>query len=142
MSDTSPTLRIGQLAEETGMSVEALRYYERIRLLPAALRTSGGMRLYDERAAERVRFIRQAQRNGLSLADIRALLALRDRGKCREVLKLLTERITNIDAQVAELTSFRRVLDGYAEQCRRAQRRAREPECPVVNELGKAKKKA
>ena len=133
-------MRIGQLADAVSMSVEALRYYERIGLLPAAPRTSGGMRRYDEGALERVRFIKQAQRNGLSLADIRALLAVQDTGKCRQVLKLLGQRIATIDEQLAELTSFRQVLDGYAEQCRRAQRRAREPDCPVVSELGRARK--
>lgn len=121
------------------MSVEALRYYERIGLLPAAPRTGGGMRRYDERAVERVRFIRQAQRNGLSLKDIKALLAFQDKGKCKQVLKLLADRIETIDEQLAELAAFRQVLDGYAEKCRQAQRRAGEPECPVVSELGKAK---
>ena len=124
------------------MTVEALRYYERIGLLPSAPRTDGGMRRYDERAIERVRFIKQAQRNGLSLKDIKALLAFRDKGRCQQVLKLLAERIGIIDQQIAELTSFREVLDGYAEKCRQAQRRAGEPECPVVGELGRVKGKA
>lgn len=122
------------------MTAEALRYYERIGLLPTAPRTNGGMRSYDERAVERVQFIKQAQRNGLSLKDIKALLAFRDKGKCQQVLKLLAERIGIIDAHIVELTSFREVLDGYAEKCRQAQRRAGEPDCPVVSELGRAKR--
>jgi|SRR3954470_15681073 MerR family copper efflux transcriptional regulator len=122
------------------MSVEALRYYERIGLLPTMPRTGGGMRRYDERAVERVRFIKQAQRNGLSLKDIKSLLSFQDKGKCKQVLKLLAERIGTIDTQLAELTSFRALLDSYAEKCRQAQRRAGEPDCPVVNELGSAKR--
>ena len=121
------------------MSVEAVRYYERLGLLAPAPRTNGGLRVYREGDLERIRFIKQAQRNGLSLKDIKSLLALGDKGKCKQVLKLLAERIRTIDHQLAELNSFREVLDGYAEKCREAQRRAGEPNCPVVDQLGKGR---
>ena len=133
-------MKIGQLAERVGVSVEGLRYYERIGLLPRAPRTESGVRLYDDRAVERVRFIKQAQRNGLSLADIKALLAFQQGGQCRQVLALLAERGAAIDAQVEELTSFRQTLDAFAQKCRAAQRRAGNPACPVVDELGGAKR--
>lgn len=137
---TPVTLRIGQLAEEAGVSVEALRYYERIGLLPRPPRSRGGMRQYGPRELERLRFIRQAQRNGLRLQDIRELLACRDSrdaARCRRVLTLLRKRIAMLDEQLEELSTFRSVLHGYAERCERAHVGRADPDCPIVDELGR-----
>ena len=142
MSENEKALRIGELAQRGGTSVAALRYYERIGLLPQALRSEGGMRRYGDDAVERLAFIKQAQRNGLSLADIRSLLAFRDRGganRCRQVLGLLRERISGIEGQVRELRAFRGVLQRYATQCERAQQHSAGADCPVVFKLGEQK---
>jgi DNA-binding transcriptional MerR regulator len=69
-------------AAEAGVSPDTLRYYERLGLDRPA-RTTSGYGVYDVRTAERVRFIKGAQRTGLRLADIRDLLAIRDRGQAR-----------------------------------------------------------
>jgi len=61
--------RIGEVASRTGVSIDALRYYEKRRLLGRAKRSSGGFRLFANDAVERVLFIRQAQELGFSLAE-------------------------------------------------------------------------
>ncbi len=64
-------LKIGEVAAQTGLSVDALRYYERLGLLPRAARTPSGYRLYDRRVIERVDFIKRAHRVGFTLEEIR-----------------------------------------------------------------------
>ena len=70
---TGRVLRIGELAVASGLTRDALRYYERKGLLPRSRRTSGGFREYDSGAVDRVRFIKQAQAHGLTLRGIRDL---------------------------------------------------------------------
>jgi len=67
-------IRIGEVAERAGVSIDTVRYYERRRLLPRAPRTRGGFRVFAGDAVERVRFIKQAQELGFSLDEISALL--------------------------------------------------------------------
>jgi hypothetical protein len=63
--------RIGEIAQHAGVSVPAVRYYERLGLLVKALRTDSGSRRYPAEAIERIRFVKQAQANGFTLAEIR-----------------------------------------------------------------------
>lgn len=102
--------RISQLAAMTGVPASTLRFHEQVGLLPAS-RTPGGYREYDDADVERVRFIAAAKRLALPLEQIRDLLAVWDGGVCRDVsaslAPLLTERITAVDARVAELIALR-----------------------------------
>ena len=68
------TVTIGKLAKDIGIGAGALRYYERLGLLPPASRTASGYRVYDSDAATRLRFIRRAQALGFSLEGIAELL--------------------------------------------------------------------
>jgi DNA-binding transcriptional MerR regulator len=61
---------ITQLAGELGVRSDTLRFYERSGLIPSAGRTEGGYRLYDDTVADRVRFIKAAQRSGLRLREM------------------------------------------------------------------------
>jgi DNA-binding transcriptional MerR regulator len=74
-----PALTIGRVAQATGSKVQTIRYYEQIGLLPAPERSRGNQRLYDDRAVERLAFIRHARGLGFSLDAIRDLLDLADR---------------------------------------------------------------
>lgn len=65
------TFQIGTLATRSGMTPDALRYYERLGLLPRAHRTSGGFRVYTDQALDRLRFIKRARTLGLTLQEIR-----------------------------------------------------------------------
>lgn len=113
---TRPEWTITQLARQTGLTPDALRYYERIGLLPPPERTSGAHRRYGPDALDRVRFIQGAQRLGLSLAEISDLLTVRDTGTCpcEPAGALLRRHITTIDAELDRLTALRDELVAMA----------------------------
>jgi MerR family mercuric resistance operon transcriptional regulator len=106
-------LTVSSLAEQVGLRPHTLRYYERVGLLPAPARNAAGYRLYDEAVADRLRFIRGAQRFGLRLADIRELLQALDHGRCPcgHTEALLRERMAEIDAELGRLQALRAELD-------------------------------
>jgi|SRR5215204_5439260 len=98
-------MRIGELTERSGVPSTALRYYEQTGLLPAPSRTSSGYRIYEADALPRLKFIRAAQAVGLSLADIREILRIRDSGSapCGHVVALLEKRRAEVAARIREL---------------------------------------
>ncbi|MCM0674153.1 heavy metal-responsive transcriptional regulator [Micromonospora phytophila] len=102
-------MRIGELAEATGTTTKTLRFYEASGLLPPAARTSVGYRDYGEDAVGRLDFIRRGRAAGLTLAQIRDILTVRDTGHapCGHVRQLLAQRLDAIDAQVADLHALR-----------------------------------
>jgi DNA-binding transcriptional MerR regulator len=102
-------LRVAELASLVGLSADSIRYYERIGLLPPPARTPAGYRTYDATAVDRLHFIQGAQRLGLHLSDIRELLSVRDTGvcACEPAEQLLRRRLTDLDAEVARLTTLR-----------------------------------
>lgn len=102
-------LTVSKLAERVGSTPSALRYYERIGLLPEPRRSEGGYRLYDDAAEERVKFIKRAQRFGLRLDEISELLAIRERGQCPcgHTRDLLAGRLAEIDREMAGLVRLR-----------------------------------
>lgn len=83
---------IGELACLTGVSVEAIRYYERIKLMPRPPRTPGGRRAYDGGSLQMLAFIKRSRELGFSLDDIRALLALRASQPCCVDVKAIAAR--------------------------------------------------
>ncbi len=134
-------LRIGELAERAGVTRDALRYYERLGLLPSSRRTAGGFRLYPASTLESIQFIKQAQAHGLSLSEIRELRGFQDRNgreRCRQVHRLLAQKLGEVDAKVVQLQQFRATLRNYLQQCERALKEtAADLECPVVGEFSK-----
>jgi DNA-binding transcriptional MerR regulator len=96
-------LRIGELSAQSGVTCDALRYYERVGLMPRARRTSGGFRMYPAGTLEHLRFIKQAQIHGLTLREIRELLGFQQRPgreRCRQVQRLLTRKLADVDARL------------------------------------------
>jgi DNA-binding transcriptional MerR regulator len=131
-------LRIGELAAESGLSRDTLRYYERLGLLAPAKRTAGNFRAYEPAALERVRFIKTAQSHGLSLREIRELLGSPDRGgrdRCRRVRDLLAHRLGELEQKREELDAFCAALRHHLEMCERALASRRDTACPVVDDL-------
>jgi DNA-binding transcriptional MerR regulator len=112
------SLTVSTLGSRVGLSADTVRYYERLGLLPAAARTAAGYRQYGEDAIGRLRFIRQAQRIGLRLREIRELLAICDDGlcPCGHCEALLRQRMAEIDAKVAELQTMRAELARLVER--------------------------
>ena len=137
-----PTLRIGELATRSGLTPDALRYYERLGLMPRARRTAGGFRVYPVDTTERIEFIKQAQANGLSLTEIRELLGFRDRGdrnRCRQVQQLLARKIEDLEGKLMQLQEFKQTLEAYRRECEEAQRQMTD-ECPFVEHLGRSRR--
>jgi len=98
-------MQIKTLAERTGLSDSAIRYYESIGLLPAPQRRPNGYRDYDEADVSRLQFVAGARALDFSLDDIAEILALRDRREapCRVVLNLLREKEEEITRRITEL---------------------------------------
>lgn len=114
-------MKIGELAERQHVSAKTIRYYESIGLLRDPERTSSGYRNYDETAAERLQFIRDAQSSGLTLAEIASVLELKEagQGSCAHTAALLDRHLDEIDDQIERLQTARVAL---AELAQRAQR--------------------
>lgn len=112
---------IGELAERTGVSRDAIRYYETEGVLPEAERTRSGYRLYGPDDVERIEFIGQAQALGLTLEEIADVLSLVDRGRepCVHVSERLRAHLDETRSQMEAL----RVLEHRLETAlRRAER--------------------
>jgi DNA-binding transcriptional MerR regulator len=135
----SNTLRIGELASAAGVSTDAVRYYERLRILPRPARTQAGYRLYSSEDLERLRFIKQAKSLGLSLDEIRGLLPGRGAGlsECRRVRDILALKVAELDAKILELRAFRKVLGAYLDECEEALAGKRGDCCPVLFEIAR-----
>ena len=102
-------MTIGALADRAGTSVKTIRYYDEVGVLMPAARSDSGYRLYDEGALGQFRFVRAAQAGGLSLGEIRQVIALRHRGEvpCRFVLDLVERRADELDERIAALGRVR-----------------------------------
>lgn len=102
-------MRIGELAERAGTTAKTLRFYEEQGLLPPAERTPSGYRDYAPETAARIDFVHRGQAAGLTLAQIRQILDIRDGGAapCEHVRDLLDARLAEIEQQIAQLTALR-----------------------------------
>ena len=137
------TFTIGELAARGGVTPDALRYYERLGVIARAPRTSGGFRVYTRDTLDRLRFIKQAQLHGLTLAEIRELLRLDTRrggNQCRHVQEILQRKLTDIEARLIALQEFRKTLSEYLAQCNRALADTSGAACPVVEDLRRSAK--
>jgi len=112
------TMTIGELARWANVNPRTLRYYERIGVLTPTARTDAGYRLYTERDAARLAFIRRAQTLGLSLTEIADIIAVREAGiaPCRHVRAIAETKVAAIDARIAELWALRSELTRLAER--------------------------
>ncbi len=113
-------MRIGELSGQTGVSTKTIRYYEDIGLVPAPARTSSGYRDYDGDAQRRLALIRAAQSVGLSLGEIREVLAFRDRGQapCSHVAQLIQRHAEDLSERIAALEAMRRDLERLARRAK------------------------
>jgi MerR family mercuric resistance operon transcriptional regulator len=105
-------IAIGALSKHTGTNIETIRYYERVALLPAPARSSGGYRLYGHDHLKRLNFIRRARTLGFSIGEVRTLLRLADERKrpCAEVRVVAEAHLKDVRAKIADLRRMERVL--------------------------------
>ena len=128
-------VQIGKLGEQTGVSAKTLRYYEGVGLLPPPSRTTSGYRDYGRDAIDRVRFIKAAQSIGLTLGEIKEVLAVRDRGQypCQHVGDLIERHAGDLAERIDALERMRRDLQRLARKARSADpREARY--CHIIEE--------
>lgn len=111
---------IGEVTQRCGIPAKTLRYYEEAGLLDPPARTASGYRDYDEDVFDRLTFIRSAQSVGLSLGEIRGVVALRDQGEtpCGHVLELLRNRATQIDRTIRQLRALKLELNRLVHRAR------------------------
>ncbi len=108
-------MRISQLADQIGVPVSTVRYYERIGLLGAPERTDSGYRDYDDTSANRLLFVSRARKLGLSCEQIADLLPVWGGADCvsahDRVVRLIADKQTEITARIEELAAFSAQLD-------------------------------
>lgn len=111
-------MQIGALATATGLTTKTIRFYEQSGLLSPPPRTAGGYRDYPEHTTARLKFIRDAQSAGLTLAELRSVLELRDAGvaPCDQVRRLIARHLRDIDRRIIELRATRAVLRNLADR--------------------------
>ncbi len=130
-------MNIGQAADRSGLTPKMIRHYEQTGLLPPAVRSSSGYRLYGEDALETLGFIKRARDLGFSLEEVRELLALRrdpDRASA-DVQALARQHVQALDERIERLLALRESLQRLVDHC---QGNAA-PECAILDELASAK---
>jgi MerR family mercuric resistance operon transcriptional regulator len=134
MSESSD-LRIGQVAVAAGLTIDAIRYYERLGLLPDVPRTRGGFRAYGPSAVERLRAIREAQGLGFSLKEIRDVVnpgTGPGREHCEDVRRMLERRLRYISERIEELEQLRLGVLDAIDGCTEALSRQGPVACPIA----------
>lgn len=111
-------MRIGELAEAAGTTAKTLRFYEEQGLLPPAERTAAGYRDYAPEAVARIDFVHRGQAAGLTLAQIKQILDIRDHGQapCEHVRDLLDTRLADIEQQIAQLSALRDTIAALGDE--------------------------
>jgi DNA-binding transcriptional MerR regulator len=133
MEKTAGPMSIGDIGRLLGLSVDTLRYYEKIGLLPRVARSASGIRRYEEKDLSRLRFIQRAQKMGFSLTEIAQLLAMRDNPqRAREsVRKLTAAKLDEVEARLQELTLLRNEMRLLLHLCQ-----GTKAGCPIIETMG------
>ena len=126
-------LTIGSLADEAGVNVETIRYYQRRGLMPEPDKPAQGYRRYDATTVKRVRFIKRAQALGFTLEEIGGLLELDEAHACAETRELASHKLEAIETKLADLAAMRRALMTLLRQCDAG---AMKGNCPIIHALG------
>jgi|RhiMetdeSRZDD1v2_1073273.scaffolds.fasta_scaffold78768_5 MerR family mercuric resistance operon transcriptional regulator len=131
--NANPRLTIGALSARTAVSIETIRYYERIGILAKPARSNGGHRLFADEHGQRLVFIRRARELGFSLAQVRVLLGLTGgrRLTCAKVKSITEQHIADIRRKVKDLRRLERVLNAMVARCRGDEM----PNCPILDAL-------
>jgi DNA-binding transcriptional MerR regulator len=110
-------MKIGEVAGQAGVTVDTVRFYERVGVLPAPARTESGYRDYEPDTVERIRLTRELQAIGFTLNEAVDALAAHDAGgaTCESERWRLQAVLDRVDARLAELTALRgRIVDAQA----------------------------
>lgn len=125
------SLTIGRLARAADVGVETIRYYQDRKLLPVPP-SDGAFRYYPLSVVERIRFIKRAQELGFSLEEVRELLQLEDGADRKSIRRVASERLSQIEAKLADLKRMQRVLKDLLSECEHT--KAGLP-CPIIGSI-------
>jgi MerR family mercuric resistance operon transcriptional regulator len=127
----SDNFAIGELSRQTGVNIETVRYYERIRILPAPPRTVTGRRIYDYTHLRTLEFVRRSRELGFSLNEIRALIRLGgpEKATCGQVREIAARHLEDIRAKLNDLKKLERLLARTLVQCSGKT----VPDCPILD---------
>ena len=126
-------MNIGQAAQASGISAKLIRYYESIGLVPKAMRTDSGYRVYSESDVHLLQFIKRARTLGFSIERIQLLVSLwrNKRRSSREVKRIALDHVAELKAKIAEMQAMSETLQELADACYGDHR----PECPILHDL-------
>lgn len=113
-------MKIGELAERSGIAASAIRYYEQAGLMPKVARGANGYRAYSEDALERINLIQVGQKLGFTLDAIRAVTALEGEALQEGLMQNLDARLLDIEQMMRTLDEQRASLLHTREQLRAA----------------------
>lgn len=98
--------QIGEVAKETELSIDTIRYYERLGLVEKPIRSEGGFRLYTKQTVEKLKFVRKAQSLGLTLSEIKQIIRQSEKGLescCNYVGDLFHKKLEELEIKMNEL---------------------------------------
>jgi MerR family transcriptional regulator, mercuric resistance operon regulatory protein len=133
ITSRTDSLTIGKLSRLTGVHIETIRYYERVKILPKPPRTVGGRRTYDATHLRMLGFVRRSRELGFSHDGIRALMRLGgpEKAPCHQVRGIASDHLTNIRKKITDLRKLERLLAKTIARCTGTTA----PECPVLDIL-------
>lgn len=128
-------MQIGIVAKRIGVSIDAIRFYERNSLLPRPPRTQGGFRQYGETDVETLAFIRRVQGLGFKLSEIRGLLRLRRNRlqPCAPVRRQLEDKLADVQRKLSDLQRLKHELRLALRSCDKELRK-QNGHCPILRE--------
>ncbi len=127
-------MKIGALAEKSGVHVETIRYYQTLGLMPRPARAHGSVRRYGEEAASRLRFIKRAQGLGFSLDEVKLLLDLSVGEHCAETRTFARQKKRLVEKKIEGLRAIQAALDKLVRACGTG---TKGRGCPIIESLSR-----
>ncbi|NGX42172.1 MAG: Mercuric resistance operon regulatory protein [Chlamydiae bacterium] len=113
------TFLTGQIAKKAGVNVETLRFYEKKRLIPEPMRMESGYRKYPEETIHRIQFIKNAQKLGFTLKEIKELLSITlvTKKQCQQVKGEIDHKLMEVDEKIKQLQEISDALKSLRRKC-------------------------
>lgn len=134
--NSSPGMTIGRLAEQAGVHIETVRYYQHLGLMSMPARPTGSIRRYGPDAVNRLRFIKCAQELGFSLNEVKHLLKLSVGEHCAETRTLAEHKMQLVEKKISDLRGIRAALNTLIRACGTG---SKGHGCPIIENLSRAK---